>query len=107
MTRAGFGKRRDEPRVIGAGQRHHGVAIGVGSHVAAMLVRRAARGNEMNFVEVKPAFGGARHGQVADVNGIEGAAEQRDAALSRGLSRCAVLLRWSDAQRSSVRGAAA
>jgi hypothetical protein len=29
----------------------------------------------MNFVEMKTALGGARHGQVSNVNGIEGAAE--------------------------------
>ncbi len=44
-----------------------------------MLMRRAARGNEMNFVQMKAALGGARHGQMADVNGIESAAEKRDA----------------------------
>ncbi len=78
--------------MIGAGKRHHGVAIRVGRHAAAMLVRRAARGNEMNFVEMKAALGGARHGQVADVNGIERAAKKRDAAFARRFARNAARL---------------
>jgi len=45
-------------------------------------VRRTARGNEMNFVQMKAALCGARHGQMADVNGIERAAEKRDGARS-------------------------
>jgi hypothetical protein len=37
----------------------------------------------MNFVQMETALGGARHGEVADVNGIECAAEKRDATLAR------------------------
>ena len=85
MARARFRERSDEARMIGAGQRHHGVTIRVGGHAAAMLVRRAARGNEMNFVEMKAALGGARDGQVADVDGIECAAEERDPAFAARL----------------------
>ncbi len=92
MARAGFRKRWDEARMIGAGDRHHRVAVRVGGHAAAMLVRRMPGGNEMNFVEMKAALGGARHGEMADVNGIEGAAEKRDAALARLLPGNAVCL---------------
>ncbi len=59
----------------------------------------------MNFVEVETALGGARHGQVADVNRIECAAEKRDAPLARLLPGSAVGLRRRDAQRSSSGGA--
>jgi hypothetical protein len=44
----------------------------------------------MNFVQMEAALGGARHGEVADVNGIECAAEKRDAPLARVLSGNAV-----------------
>ena len=76
--------------MIGAGDGRHRVAVGVGSHSGAMLVRRTPRGNEMNFVEMKAALGGARHGEMADVNGIECAAEKRDAPLARLLPGNAV-----------------
>jgi hypothetical protein len=47
-----------------------------------MFVRRVSRGNEMDFVEMKPALRGARDGKVANVDGIERAAEERDPALA-------------------------
>jgi hypothetical protein len=68
--------------MIRASNGRHRVAVCVRSHFGAMLVRRASRGNEMDFVEMKAALGRARHRQVADVNGIEGAAEKSDAALA-------------------------
>src|SRR5258708_4206404 len=80
MARSGLGQRRYKARMIRASQRDHGVAVRVRSHAASMLVRRTPRGNEMNFVEVESAFGGARHGQMSDVDGIECAAKKRDAA---------------------------
>ena len=90
LARAGFRERWDESRMIGAGDRGHRVPVGVGSHSGAMLVRRAPRGNEMNFVQMKTALGGARHGEVADMNGIECAAKKRDAPLARVLPGNAV-----------------
>ena len=42
------------------------------------LVRRTACRDEMNFVEVETAIRGARNGEVAIVDGVEGAAEQCD-----------------------------
>src|SRR5579863_185879 len=105
LARAGFRERWDEPRMIGAGDRHHRVSVGVGSHSRAMLVRRPPRGNEMNFVQMEAAFGGARHGKVPDVNGIESAAEKRNAAFVLPLPGNAARFRWRDAQRSSFRRA--
>ncbi len=55
-----------------------------------MLVRRAPCGNEMNFVEMKAALRRSCHGQMADVDGIEGSAEKGDAPLARWLPRNAV-----------------
>jgi hypothetical protein len=37
----------------------------------------------MNFVQMKAALGGARHGEVANVDRIEGAAKKGDAPLAR------------------------
>ena len=45
-----------------------------------MFVRRTARGNEMDFVEVKAALRGARNREVADVDWIKRAAEQSNPA---------------------------
>ena len=65
-------------RMLGARERGHGKAVREGSQVLFQLVRRAASGDEMNFVEIEAAVSGAGHGQVAVVDGIEGTAEQRD-----------------------------
>ena len=43
-------------------------------------MRRPARGNEVNFIEIEAAIGGTRHAKVSAVDGIERAAEQGDAA---------------------------
>ena len=80
MSRAGLGKRRDKARVIGAGERNHGVTVRVGRHASSMLVRRTSCGDELDFVEVKAALGGARNRQVADMDRIKRAAEQRNSA---------------------------
>ena len=105
MSRAGFGQRSNETRVVRAGQRHHGVAVRVGSHTAAMFMRWPPGGNEMSFVEMKSAFGGARYREMADVNRIESAAKQSDAAFACRLNKRAVALRRGYAQLSSVPGA--
>ena len=77
---AGFGERRDEMRVLGAGERDHGKAVREGREVLLELVRRPAGGDEMDFVEIKTAVGSAGDGQVAIMNRIEGAAKERDTA---------------------------
>ena len=82
MIRPGFGERWNEFGVIGAGDRSHRVAVGVRRHSAAMLVRWTARGDEVNFVEVKTALRGARDCQVPDVNRIKRAAKQRNPAYA-------------------------
>src|SRR5258708_8525496 len=85
--------------MVRAGERHHRVTVRVGRHAAAMFVRRAARGNEMDFVKVKAAFRSARDRQVADVDGIKRATEQRNPALARLTPGSAVTLRRGAAQR--------
>src|ERR1700704_3778122 len=107
MSRARLGQRCDEARMIRASERHHRVTVRVGRHAATMFVRRAARGNEMDFVEAKAALRGSRDRQMPDVDRIECSAEQRNPALVRGAPGSAVALRRGDAQRFSVRGAAA
>ena len=54
--------------------------MGERSKVLFKLVRRPARGNEVNFIEIEAAISGARHAKVSAVDGIERAAEQGDAA---------------------------
>src|SRR5260221_2411007 len=106
MSRARLGKQCDEARMIRAGERDHRVAIRVRRHAAAMFMRRAARGNEMDLVEVEAALRGARDLKVSNVDWIKRAAEQRNAALARMTSGSAVALRRGDAPRASLRGAA-
>lgn len=65
-------------RMLGTRERGHREAVRKGSEVLFELVRRAARGDEMNFVEIEASVGGAGHGEVAVVNWVEGTAEQRD-----------------------------
>jgi hypothetical protein len=59
---AGFGERRDEMRVLGARKRDHGESVREGREVLFELVRRPARGDEMDFVEVKTAVSSAGDG---------------------------------------------
>ena len=77
-------------RMFGASERKHGEAVGERSEVLFQLVRRPARRNEMDFVKIKAAVGGASRGEMTIMNRIEGAAEERDAArvvLSGGAMR--------------------
>ena len=66
LARAGFRERWDESRMIGASDGHHRVPVGVGSHSAPVLVWRVPRGNEMNFIQMKSALGGARPAHPED-----------------------------------------
>jgi len=77
---AGFGERWDEVRMLGAGERDHGEAMRKRRKVLLEFVRGTAGRNEMNFVEIEAAIGGASDGEVAIVDGIERAAKERDAA---------------------------
>ena len=66
--------------MIDAGERDHGETVRKRGEVLFQFVRRAARGNEMNLVEVEAAVSGAGYGKVAIMNRIERAAKKRDAA---------------------------
>ncbi len=93
---AGFSEGRNEMRMLGAGERNHGVAMRKWREVLFQLVRRAAGWNEMDFVKIEAAVRGARDGEMSVVNGIEGAAKQSNAA---GLmSCCSVALRLRGGQ---------
>ncbi len=70
--------RRLEQRFARAGQFDHAVAVLVGRAIRPALVRRGGRGHEQHTVERAGARCLARHRQVRVVNGIEGAAEDRE-----------------------------
>jgi hypothetical protein len=59
------------------------------------LVRRAACRDEMNFVKIKAAIGGARDGEVTIVDWIERTAKKRDTA---GMMFNGGAMRLSDGQ---------
>ena len=67
-------------RMLGASERDHRKTVRKRSEVLLQLVRRTASGNEMNFVEIKTPIGGASDGKMAIVDGIEGAAKNRNTA---------------------------
>ena len=77
---AGFGERWNEMRMLGGGERHHRVAVRKWREMLFELVRGAAGGDEMNFVEIETAVRGARDGKVSIVDGIERAAKYCDTA---------------------------
>jgi len=81
---AGFGERREEVSVSGAGQRSHGETMRERRGVLLELVRRTAGNDEVNLVEMKAALRGASHRKMAGVNGIERAAVEGDVARARG-----------------------
>jgi hypothetical protein len=82
---ASFGERWNEMRMLGAGQRDHGETVREWRKVLLEFMRRTAGRDEMNFVEIEAAVGGARDSEMAVVDGIERAAKQGDAA---GLMPC-------------------
>jgi hypothetical protein len=53
--------------------------VGKGGEVLFEFVGRPACWDEMNFVEIETAVGGTGYGEMAIVNRVERAAEQRDA----------------------------
>src|SRR5580704_13736889 len=75
---AGFGKRRNEMRMLGAGERDHGKAVRERREVLLQLVRRSARCDEMQLVEIEAPVGGARDGEMPVVDGVERTAKNRD-----------------------------
>ena len=64
-----------------------------GREMLLQLVRRAARGDEMEFIEIKTPVGGARDGKMAVVDGVEGAAKNRNTTRMMFCGR-AVRLRY-------------
>jgi len=77
--------------MVGAGERDHGETVRKWRKVLLELVRRTARRDEMNFVEIEAAVGGTRDGDVAIMDWIERTAKKRDTA-GMVLSGCAVRL---------------
>jgi hypothetical protein len=77
---AGFCEGWDEMRMLGGCERNHGEAVREWGEVLLQFVRWATGGDEMDFVEIKTAVGGASDGEVTVVDRIEGAAEHADAA---------------------------
>jgi len=67
-------------RMLGASERDHGKAVRKWREVLLQLVRRPARGDEVEFVEIEAPVGGARDGKMAVVDGVKGTAKNRDAA---------------------------
>jgi len=107
---ASFGERWNEMRMFGARKRDHGEAVRKWREVLLKFVRRSAGWDEMNFVEIEAAVGGAGDGEMAVVDGIERAAKKRDTArmmLSGGAVRlsggqcdsCEMLLIFSHESR--------
>src|SRR2546428_9189457 len=70
-----FRQRRHKARMRGTRQRNHREAMLEGAKLFAGLVRRSARGNKENAIQMKAPLGGARHGDVARVDWVEGTAE--------------------------------
>src|SRR5439155_26216595 len=75
---ASFGERWNEVRMFGAGERDHGEAVRKRREVLLEFVRRPAGWDEMNFVEIETAVGGAGDREMAVVDGVERAAKERD-----------------------------
>ncbi len=76
----GFGKRGNEVGMFSASERNHSKAVGKRREVLLQLVRRPARGNEVEFVEIETPVGGAGDGKMAVVDWVKRTAENRDAA---------------------------
>ena len=75
-----FGQRRHEMRMLGASERDHRKAVRERREMLLQLVRRTARGDEVELVEIEASVGGARNGKMAVVDGIERTAENRNTA---------------------------
>jgi hypothetical protein len=90
---SGFGKRRNKVRMFGAGERKHGVAVWKRREVLLQFMWRAAGGNEMDFVEIETPISCACHCKMSIVDGVEGAAKQRNAAGLMSSCNAALRLR--------------
>ena len=77
---AGLGEGRYEVRMVRTSERDHGEAVRERREMLLEFVRRAARRDEMDFVEVEAAVSSSRDGEMAVVDWVKGTAKQRDAA---------------------------
>src|SRR6266478_2823010 len=66
--------------MLGASERDHGKAVRERGEMLLQFMRRPARGNEMQFVEIEASIGGAGNRKMAVVNGIEGSTKNRNPA---------------------------
>ena len=76
--------------MFAAGQRNHREAVRERRQVLFQFVRRTAGGNKIHLVKIKPAVCRARDAEMSVVDGVERAAEKRDAAglrFGRGTMR--------------------
>jgi len=67
-------------RMLGASERDHSKAVRERGEMLLQFMRRPARGDEMQFVEIKTPVGRSRDRKMAVVDGIERTAENRNAA---------------------------
>jgi len=77
---AGFGERGNEVGMLGASKRNHRKTMRKRRKMLLQLVGRAARGDEVEFVEIEAPVSGARDGKMAVVDRIEGTAKNRNTA---------------------------
>src|SRR5271170_1383665 len=92
-----------EIRLIGAGQRDHGVAMQERSERGLGFVRRARGRHKIDRVEMETLLRGLRHGDVAGVDRVKRAAKKRDRTAMHGAVR---FMRGVRTQLSSRGGAA-
>src|SRR5260370_28938930 len=67
----GFGKRRNEVRMIAARQRDHSETVRKGSEVLLQFMGGPAGRDERDFIEVEAPVRGARETQMTAMNGIQ------------------------------------
>src|ERR1700677_3218358 len=91
-----------EIRLIGAGQRDHGVTMQERSERGLGFVRRARGRHKINRVQMKTLLRGLRHGDMPGVDRVKRAAKERDRTAMRGAVR---FMRGVRTQLSSLGGA--
>ena len=83
-VRTRLGEGGDEAGTAGARERDHGAAMRVGTERRAALVRGGAGDDEMDGVETKAHTRGTSGGEMARVNRVKRAAEERERAKAKG-----------------------
>ncbi len=79
--------RGGESGIGGTGQRDHGQAVREGRGRAGRLERLATSGGEEDGVELEGVSSGSGYGEMPEMRGVEGAAEQGDAVRGSYLVR--------------------